>query len=115
MQIEIQSPKLDISPAHRDLVRRRAGFALSRLGPRVERVEVRFEDVNGTRGGVDKLCRVMVTLARGPAKVVEDRDADLATLIDRVLARAGRAAAKHVEREVGAAGLRRGSAPEFGQ
>jgi putative sigma-54 modulation protein len=115
MQIEIRSAKVEITPAHRDLVRRRASFALSRLKPRVERVDVRFEDVNGTRGGVDKQCRVLVTLSRGPATVVEDRDADLPTLIDRTLARAGRAAAKRIAREGDAAGPRRGVAQELGQ
>lgn len=115
MQIEIRTAKVELTPAHRDLVRRRTSFALSRLRPRVERVDVRFEDVNGTRGGVDKQCRVMVTLTHGPATVVEDRDADLATLIDRALARAGRAAAKRIARECEAVAPRRRAAPELGQ
>lgn len=99
MQIDIQTSRLDLAPEHREQIRRRASFALSRLLPRVARVEVRLADINGTRGGVDKQCRVLVTLTHGPAAVVEDLDADLPTLIDRALARAGRAAAKRVQRD----------------
>jgi len=99
MQIDIHAFRLDLSPEHREQIRRRAHFALSRLKARISRVEVRLSDINGTRGGVDKQCRVLVSLTHGPAAVVEDLDADLPTLIDRALARAGRVAAKRVERE----------------
>ncbi|HRI18348.1 MAG TPA: HPF/RaiA family ribosome-associated protein [Burkholderiaceae bacterium] len=98
MQIDIQTFRLAVAPEHRERIRRRAGFALSRLQPHVERVEVRLSDINGARGGVDKQCRVMVTLTQGPAAVVEDLDADLPTLIDRAMARAGRVAAKRLAR-----------------
>ena len=100
MQIDIHAVRLDLSPEHREQIRRRASFALSRLQARISRVEVRLSDINGTRGGVDKQCRVLVSLTHGPAAVVEDLDADLPTLIDRALARAGRVAAKRVEREI---------------
>ena len=99
MQIDIQTFRLAVAPEHRDLIRRRASFALSRLQARIARVEVRLSDINGTRGGVDKQCRVLVTLTHGPAAVVEDLDADLPTLIARALARAGRVAATRIERE----------------
>ena len=99
MQIDIQTFRLALAPEQREQIRRRASFALSRLRARIARVEVRLWDINGSRGGVDKQCRVRVTLTHGPAAVIEDLDADLPTLIDRALARAGRAAAKRVERE----------------
>jgi putative sigma-54 modulation protein len=99
MQIDIHALHIHLAPEHREQIRRRASFALSRLQARIARVEVRLSDINGTRGGVDKQCRVLVTLTHGPAAVVEDLDADLPTLIDRALARAGRVAAKRIERE----------------
>lgn len=99
MQIDIHAFRLHLSPEHREQIRRRASFALSRLQARISRVEVRLSDINGTRGGVDKQCRVLVSLTHGPAAVVEDLDADLPALIDRALARAGRVTAKRVERD----------------
>ena len=83
----------------REVAVRRLRFVLRRLSWLVPRARVRLSDVNGPRGGVDKQCRVLVTLTHGPAAVVEDLDADLPTLIDRALARAGRVAAKRIERE----------------
>ena len=99
MQIDIQTFRVALSSEHREQIRRRASFALARLRARIARDEVRLSDINGKRGGVDKQCRVLVTLTHGPAAVVEDLDADLPTLIDRVLARAGRVAAKRIERD----------------
>ena len=48
----------------------------SRLGHAagwIERVTVRFIDVNGPRGGVDKLCRIKVVMSNRPSLVVEKR------------------------------------------
>ena len=99
MQIDIQTSRLTLSAEQRAQIRRRAAFALARLQPRIERVEVRLADINGSRGGIDKQCRVMVHLSRGPSAVVEDLDGDLMTLVDRSLARVGRVAAKRVQRD----------------
>jgi len=99
MQIDILASRLPLAAEHREQIRRRASFALSRLQARIARVEVRLSDINGTRGGIDKQCRVLVTLTSGPATVIEDLDADLPTLIDRAFARVGRVVAKRIERE----------------
>jgi len=98
MQIDIQTSRLTLAPEHREQIRRRVTFALARLHPHVARVEVRLTDINGTRGGVDKQCRVLVHMTNGPSAIVEDRDSDLLTLIGRALRRAGRLAAKRVKR-----------------
>ena len=109
MQIDIQTSRLTLDPEHREQIRRRAAFALARLHPHVARVEVRLTDINGTRGGVDKQCRVLVHMMNGPSAIVEDRDSDLLTLIGRALRRAGRVAAKRVQRGAQAQYLPRAS------
>lgn len=114
MQIDIQTFRITLAPEQRERIRRRASFALSRLQSRIARVEVRLTDINGARGGVDKQCRVLLTLTSGPAAVVEDLDADLPTLIDRAFARAGRVAAKRIEREARQRGEPRPFAPRLG-
>ncbi len=47
--------------------RRRAGFALDRFAERIRNVSLRFEDVNGPRGGVDKRCTVEAVGQFAPA------------------------------------------------
>jgi ribosome-associated translation inhibitor RaiA len=64
----------------------------------VEEVVVRFEDVNGPRGGIDKECRLQVRLAPWGALEVEERRADLYAAIDVAAQRLGRAVARELER-----------------
>jgi putative sigma-54 modulation protein len=97
MRIAIRTSHLNLQPAQRQQVERRASFALARLSSVITRVEVSLADTNGPRGGVDKRCRVLVHLDGGATAFVEDRDSDLGTLIDRALDRAGRAAHKRVD------------------
>jgi hypothetical protein len=46
-----------------------------RIGPamHVERATVRFEDVNGPKGGVDTVCRIKLVVSSRPSIVVEKR------------------------------------------
>ncbi len=47
----------------------RAGHAVGAI----ERVTVRFIDVNGPRGGVDTVCRIKVVMSNRPSILVEKR------------------------------------------
>src|SRR5688500_10861867 len=78
----------------------------SALGPfscRVLKVTVRLDDINGSRGGVDKRCSVVVALRRHGVEVAEAVDADLYRAIDEAAARirrsVARAAKAHLSRE----------------
>jgi putative sigma-54 modulation protein len=96
MRLAIQSQHLDLDADHRQQIERRVGFALSRLTQHIRSVDIHLCDLNGPRGGLDKRCRVMVHLDRGPAVIVEDVDSELGELIDRTIARAARSAHKRV-------------------
>lgn len=96
MQVNIRARKIEVSSALRAHVDRRLRFALSRFGERITSVRIGFEDANGERGGIDKQCRVSVALRPTGSLFVEDVDADIRTVVDRVADRAARA----VEREL---------------
>lgn len=51
----------------------RLGRRLAKYASSIERATVRFEDVNGPRGGIDILCRVKIVLDGLPSVVVEKR------------------------------------------
>jgi hypothetical protein len=53
--------------------REQLGRALGFMAPRIERVTVRFEDVNGPRGGKDTLCRIKAVVSGEPSVVVEEK------------------------------------------
>lgn len=78
----------------RTLIERRFDFALGRFSDMVDRVNVAVVDENGPKGGIDKVCRVMVSM-RGleDVKVIE-RDADVPKAASRAAERVGRAVAR---------------------
>lgn len=92
--------RIPLDSAFRDLVRARLGRRLGKFAKRIERVSVRFEDVNGPRGGIDTVCRAKAVLEGLPSVVVEERAADAREAFRRV--------SDGLERAVGRALGRRG-------
>jgi hypothetical protein len=74
----------------RDLTERRVRFVLRRLAWLVPRAEVRMSDLNGPRGGVDKLCQVELHTDGARSVVVASVASDWRTALDDALARAAR-------------------------
>ncbi len=81
-----------------ETAKRKVRFALSRFAPRVSSVELVINDENGPRGGVDKSCRLQVSLKWAQDVVITDRDDDLGRCIARAAERSARAVAKAIER-----------------
>jgi ribosome-associated translation inhibitor RaiA len=98
MRIEVRGRNLDDTIDLRRHAERRLRFALGRFAAAVGRVTVRVEDVNGSRGGIDKQCRLVVRLTRRGELIIEDQDADVRALLDRSADRAGRAVERHLDR-----------------
>ncbi|MCX7063379.1 MAG: HPF/RaiA family ribosome-associated protein [Proteobacteria bacterium] len=90
MYIDIQAHGIPLTDALRDHTQRRLGFSLARAADRVRRVKVRLSDVNGPRGGIDKRCRIQVTLNGLGEVVIEDTEADPFLAIGRAAERIGR-------------------------
>ncbi|MGE3544429.1 MAG: hypothetical protein AB7L28_10865 [Kofleriaceae bacterium] len=51
----------------------------------IEQVTVRFEDVNGPRGGIDAVCRIKIDVKRRPSIQTSKQDASLAVAFVRAL------------------------------
>ncbi len=109
MNLEIRGVDLEPTAAIREHVSRRLAFALSRFSGRLKEVEVRLRDVNGPKGGLDKVCRIKATCHGLPTLVVEAIGADLYGAIDGAADRAGRALGRALRRHESqlAAGPRR--------
>lgn len=70
MLLEIRHVNLQVSDALQEFVQLYVERALRPFEDNVERVEVRIQDINGPRGGVDKRCSVVVELAGSRKAVV---------------------------------------------
>ncbi|MCP3057249.1 HPF/RaiA family ribosome-associated protein [Myxococcus sp. K38C18041901] len=98
MRIEIRARHFTLTETLRTHVERRARFAMGRLSDRVREVTVRLEDINGPRGGVDKVAKVTVRLEHGGQLASEAMDATFPGAVDRALERAGHAVGKALGR-----------------
>lgn len=70
---------------HRAYIRRRLGMKLGKHAPSIERVTVRVEDVNGPRGGVDRVCRIKVVLSGLPSALFQTQAATLEAAVNGAL------------------------------
>ncbi len=99
MQFDIQARHLVLTNALREHIEKRLNFALSSCSDHIQRVVMRLSDINGPRGGEDKLCKLQVVLNGLPDVIVEDIQLDLYVAIDRAVDRAGRTTIRKIERQ----------------
>jgi hypothetical protein len=85
-----------------DYVRMKLGRKLGKFAHAIERVSVRFEDVNGPRGGVDAVSRIKVVLSERPSVVVEARGVDACQAFDQASHRTERSVRRSLGRTDGA-------------
>lgn len=95
-------------------LRTKLGRALQSMGTRIERMTVRFEDVNGPRGGIDTVCRMKVVLSGSESVLCEERGRTAEEALTRAVPRLSRAVRRSVDRRGGRAPAptRPGDAPE---
>lgn len=97
MKILIRS-RIRASAAVRAYVERRLQFSLGRFSQRVERAVVHLEDVNGPRGGEDKVCRIEVRLRPTGNVLVEESGCAVIAAVAGAAERLGRAVSRAIER-----------------
>jgi len=99
MQFDIQARHFILTDALREHTEKRLNFALSCCSEHIQKVVIRLSDINGPRGGEDKLCKLQVVLKGLPDVIVEDIQLDLYVAIDRAVDRAGRTVVRKIERQ----------------
>jgi hypothetical protein len=65
--------KATLGAGFQELIATRLGTSLRGVASAIERVVVRFEDLNGPKGGPDTSCRIQLALSGHPPLVVEAR------------------------------------------
>jgi ribosome-associated translation inhibitor RaiA len=88
----------DFRAEDRAYLRRKLARRLEKFADSIERVSLRTEDVNGPRGGIDRVCRVKVVLRGLPTVVIEKRDAALNAAVALALDGVERAVRRRLQR-----------------
>lgn len=87
MHLVIHGRNVEIPTQLIELAGKRLQYALGRLAHLVGRVNVRIQDENGPRGGVDTNCLAVVQLKTGGSLVIHGRYASAAQAVNVVLDR----------------------------
>lgn len=108
MQVQVRVKGLPQASRLRTLAAEKLKVALSGFAPAVQEVTVHMHDINGPqRGGVDKLCRVVLRLKDSSFVVIEDLGVHMTEVVDRVTDRVQRMLDRQSSRLAGMAGTGR--------
>ncbi len=104
--VSIHADGVELPEALYAYVHKKLGAKLGAFALQIDRVAVRFADINGPRGGTDSECRLQVLLAGRPQIVVTERAAEPRTAFDAASQAAGRAVKRDLQRAGFSQGLR---------
>lgn len=82
--------RVPVSPAARSSIEQQVRRVLAPFGTRIERASIRFEDMNGPKGGVDSLCRIKVVISGSASLIVEEQAASLREAASRAVRHIGK-------------------------
>jgi putative sigma-54 modulation protein len=98
MNANIRCRRIALSRELRAHIERRLYFSLERFTLRMTRIDVLIEDLNGPRGGLDKLCRIKIRLRPTGTVIAEYVHSNLYTAVACAAGSAAEAAARAVQR-----------------
>jgi putative sigma-54 modulation protein len=98
MFIIIRGKNVPVTDELRSMIERQLRFALDRTASEIRRVDVRLEDLNGPRGGVDKRGLILLKWNKGTMVVTSHIAEDLLRAVSGAIDRAAAAMARVLER-----------------
>src|ERR1051325_7761968 len=98
MQIAVRTRNLAWNEELRKLVERRIVYAVDRHKSRIGRISACLSDLNGPRGGVDKLCQMTADVRGIGTVLITERGSDLLEAISNAAGRLGLRIRNSIER-----------------
>jgi ribosome-associated translation inhibitor RaiA len=98
MIISIRVRNVDWTDELRMKVERSVAFALDRYDAQVEQVSIYLADLNGPKGGVDKICQITANLKRGKPVMILERGSEILPSVNRALGRLGHSVSRSIQR-----------------
>ncbi|MDX1497623.1 MAG: HPF/RaiA family ribosome-associated protein [Salinisphaeraceae bacterium] len=96
MQVDIQARPFKLTGGLKHAVRNSLKPLRKRFGDALHRVQVRLDDINGKRGGIDKQCLIVVDAGQRQTVVARALSEDLYQSISMAGQRAERALARNM-------------------
>jgi len=101
MQVDIQARSFTLTHALKEYAEMKLKSSLSRCQDHLRTVVIRLSDINGPRGGEDKLCHIHVVMPGMPDVIIEDTELDMYAAIDRATDRASSAVFRKISKQQG--------------
>lgn len=98
MEISVDSQRVTLPRRGTSALRQRIGQGFARVASGVKRLHITLKDINGPRGGRDKVCVLRAELADGGEVIVVDRSEKLRRALFRSLRRGRRLVRREVQR-----------------
>ncbi|MGD8978209.1 MAG: hypothetical protein PVG91_11440 [Gammaproteobacteria bacterium] len=98
MNIHLRTQQITLPDGGGEQIRLRLGEAFSRLASRISHLHVTLKDVNGPRGGRDKVCILRAELAGGGEVLVSERNEHMRRALDRCARRFKEAIQRRIKR-----------------
>ncbi len=84
-----------LAPDFEDRIRTQLASRVGHSAGMIERGTVRFEDANGPKGGVDKICRIKLVFRGRPTVMAEKRDTSVESAFAHAVAALGIAVGRY--------------------
>jgi ribosome-associated translation inhibitor RaiA len=98
MKITVRTRDLDWNENLQKLVERRIAYAVDRHSTRISSISVCISDLNGPRGGVDKLCQMSADVRGIGTLLITETGSNLLQAISNAAGRLGFRVRRSIER-----------------
>jgi hypothetical protein len=98
MIISIRIRDVEWTDELRTKVQRSVSFALDRFETQVDSVVIYLADLNGPKGGVDKICQITANLKRGKPVMILERGSEILPTVNRALTRLAHSIGRSIQR-----------------
>jgi putative sigma-54 modulation protein len=95
---DVRGRRIEITDELRNAVEKIVVCAIDRFETQVAKVSVYLADLNGPKGGVDKLCQISASLRRGNPVLILEKGSEILTAVHRAARRLGHRVGLNVQR-----------------
>ena len=97
--IDVRLRGFELTDELRKAVEKIVTFAVDRYQTQVGKVSVYLADLNGPKGGVDKVCQITAKLSRGKPVLILEKGSKMLTTVNRAARRLGHRIGRNVQRQ----------------